>query len=107
MSNSEQSFPEGSAPPEAKQQVLDVLELFGNGDRGFVLDVVRRLKVTDVSILPNTHSLNREEAVVVCEIDVGKGASGMTFSAFAELNCWGRHAKHGWIPPWRSWCLFG
>ncbi|KAF8806194.1 hypothetical protein BYT27DRAFT_7191508 [Phlegmacium glaucopus] len=60
----------GNAPIEIKELPIKWLTLFRKKGKGFAGSVVSRVKVTDVSILPNTADPSRLEGKVTCEIDV-------------------------------------
>ncbi|KAI0034351.1 hypothetical protein K488DRAFT_84080 [Vararia minispora EC-137] len=63
-------LPAGNASLEVKESVLYALSFFGYGEKGFVLDIVRRIKVAEVSMVQQEGSRRKKEIVVVCEMDV-------------------------------------
>jgi hypothetical protein len=67
-------LPPGNASHEAKQHVVGVLAFIAGDAQGFVIDVCRRIQVTEVSVVPKSEAPKREEVVVVCELDVEQGA---------------------------------
>lgn len=65
----------GNVTDDTKMLVMQTLHLFMiDGMTGFADSVGRRIKVTEISTRPKEWAPKKEEAVVVCEIEVTQGS---------------------------------
>ncbi|TFK46945.1 hypothetical protein OE88DRAFT_1666748 [Heliocybe sulcata] len=96
ISLSEASQIRGNVSPEVKQTVASLAPRFAvtpDGKPGFASSVGKRLKVTEVSLLPNKEERERRECRVVVELAVeddmlnGVGTMHGGCSAFLIDNC--------------------
>jgi len=69
----------GNAPNEIKELPVKWLTIFRKDGKGFAGAITRRLKVTEVSVVPHPHDPLKMEAKVVTEIDVEEGTHILFF----------------------------
>jgi acyl-coenzyme A thioesterase 13 len=75
----------GNVSSEIKEIPLKWLAIFRNKGKGFAGKIAGRLRVVDVSVVPNPDDSSKMEARVTTEIDVTPGACSSHSSTYRNL----------------------